>query len=149
MPGLLPFFRRDDDGREPSPTANLFHLVARDQRGLARSPTKWPGSCENTKRFSLDLVVAGAGVVAVPPIGAAGINGLLIQPATTTIAISIAVIARPPANPGYEDPIVEVIVEAVVDEVIVIEVIVIMTMPTSPTIPGGTRAPMPNAWTDT
>ena len=86
-----------------------------------------PGSWENAKAFlPFDLVVAGAGVVAVPPIWAAGINGLLIQPATTTIAISIAVIGRPPANPGYEDPIVEVIVEAVVDEVIVIEVIVIM-----------------------
>jgi len=70
---------------------------------------------------------------------------LLIQPAATTIAVSIAIIAWPPPNTGYEDPIVEVIVEMIV----VNEVIVIMAMPIAvpnimTTIPGiMTRPTMP------
>jgi len=111
-----------------------------------RSPTGFLFS----QKAQRTLVVARASVVAVPPIGAAAIHGLAVQPAATTIAISVAVIARPPPDTRYEDPVVEVVVEVMV----VNEVIMIMTMPVAvprimSTIPGVvTRATMPR-WTKT
>ena len=99
---------------------------------------------------ALVITRARASVVTVPPIGAAAIYGLVIQPAATTIAISVAVIARPPPNTRYEDIVVEVVVEVmVVHEVIVIVAMHIAMPGIMSTIPGVvTRATMPR-WTKT
>src|SRR6476659_9792647 len=97
------------------------------------------------------VVVARAGVVAVPPIGASGIQGLAIQ--IRAPAITITIVAGPPSDSDCHDAVVEAIVEvAVMGEVIVVEVIVIVAMPivampsTMATIPGNvTTAAMPTA----
>ena len=93
--------------------------------------------------------VARAGVVAVPPIGASGIQGLAIQ--IRAPAITITIVAGPPSDSDCHEAVVEAIVEvAVMGEVIIVEVIVIVAMPivampsTMTTIPGNvTGAAMP------
>src|SRR6476661_1896872 len=95
------------------------------------------------------VVVARAGVVAVPPIGASGIQGLAIQ--IRAPAITITIVAGPPSDSDCHEAVVEAIVEvAVMGEVIIVEVIVIVAMPivampsTMTTIPGNvTGAAMP------
>ena len=95
--------------------------------------------------------VARAGVVAVPPIGASGIQGLAIQ--IRAPAITITIVAGPPSDSDCHEAVVEAIVEvAVMGEVIIVEVIVIVAMPivampsTMATIPGNvTPAAMPAA----
>src|SRR6476620_2525475 len=95
------------------------------------------------------VVVARAGVVAVPPIGASGIQGLAIQ--IRAPAITITIVAGPPSDSDCHEAVVEAIVEvAVMGEVIIVEVIVIVAMTivampsTMTTIPGNvTGAAMP------
>src|SRR6476620_37431 len=97
------------------------------------------------------VVVARAGVVAVPPIGASGIQGLAIQ--IRAPAITITIVAGPPSDSDCHEAVVAAIVEvAVMGEVIIVEVIVIVAMPivampsTMTTIPGNvTGAAMPTA----
>ena len=84
-------------------------------------------------------VVVGAGVVPIPPVAAAGIEGLAIQPRTPAISI----ISRPPpAESDCHEAIVEVIV--IVDEVVVIMTMPIVSAPSSMgAIPA--RAAMPRS----
>src|SRR5262245_39926334 len=75
------------------------------------------------------VVRARAGVVAVPPVCASGVQSLTIQPAASTVTVPIAVIAGPPPDTGYKDPIVEVIVEAMVMGEGVVVVVMPIPMP--------------------
>jgi hypothetical protein len=83
--------------------------------------------------------VARAGVVSVPPIGASGIQSLAVQPAATTIAISVAIIAGPPPDTDCHEAVVEAIVEvAVMGEapvVVVPSIVAAMPFP-GPIMPG-------------
>src|SRR5262245_62933457 len=100
------------------------------------------------------VVRARAGVVAVPPVWASGVQSLTIQPAASTVTVPISVIAGPPPDTGYEDPIVEVIVEAMVmGEVVVVVVMPIpmpvVSIPSTATIPGDVTTTIPRNVTPT
>jgi hypothetical protein len=89
------------------------------------------------------IVGAGAGVIAVPPIGTAGISSLPIKPSATSVAITITVIAWPPADTGYEDIVVEAVMEAVMDKVIMVMAMPVPIPTIAFTIPAIARTATP------
>ena len=127
-----------------------------ETHATARSSTK---CCANHVRARIDtrartlrpsVVGACAGVVAVPPVLAAGIQRLTIQPTAPAVTVPIAVVAGPPPDTGYEDAIAEVIVEVMVmGEVVVVMVVPIpmpvVSMPSMATIPGNVPTAAPAA----
>jgi hypothetical protein len=83
------------------------------------------------------VVVAGAGVIPVPPVGASGIESLAPQPLASTIAVSVGVVPGPPSDSDPNKVIVE-IVEVFANDVLAIVVVppVAVAMP-----PPGTVVP--------
>ena len=86
------------------------------------------------------LIVVDAAVVAVPPIRASGNESLAAQPRTSTIAVTVSIVGRPPTESDTDKAVVEVIV--VMDEVIVVVVVPItvpvVAMPYRSTVPATT-----------
>ena len=86
------------------------------------------------------LIVVHAAVVAVPPIRASGNESLAAQPRTSTIAVTVSIVGRPPTESDTDKAVVEVIV--VMDEVIVVVVVPItvpvVAMPYRSTVPATT-----------
>ena len=85
-------------------------------------------------------IVVQAAVVAVPPIGAPGSESLAAEPRTSTIAVTVTIVGRPPAESDTDEAVVEVIV--VMDEVVVIVAmpitVPVVAVPYGPTVPATT-----------